>query len=191
MTQLRRDDALEDAAGMRITPELQRWLAPRTDVDGDCWIWTGFCNNGGRSPSCSVGGERGKSARTWVWQQVNPRAPFDHRRHAIVTTCRHTKCLNPLHLLKMTRADALSWFAEAGAYMTPRSRRARQVNGRKQSRITPEIAAQIRSERAAGATISELARRFPGCRSTMRKICNGQSFAEVGVPFSQLLRLAA
>ena len=134
-----------------------RWLAfvPARPADG-CWLWRGAKDRDGYGVIADAG-------RTLAAHRVGfelykrPLPPGALLMHS----CDTPSCVNPAHLsIGTKRANA--------ADMTAKGRRA--------SKLTRELALQIRARANAGETCSALASEFGVAESTVRAIKSGTAW---------------
>lgn len=68
----------------------------------DCWPWLGATN--GKNVPVKCIDSTNVSARRWLWQTLF--GPLD-RDFDVTTQCGNTRCMNPVHMRAVTRAELL------------------------------------------------------------------------------------
>ncbi len=128
-----------------------------------------------------------KPASHIVWETEHGPVPKDRR---LVLTCRNRDCLAIEHMALMTKAEAMAFAAEAGAWDTVKHRIARVNNARKNAKLTQEQAAQIReSVLVQNQRREHVAQQFGVCPSTVNYIIRGDRWASQ-IAGSSIFRLA-
>lgn len=168
--------------------------------DKGCMRWKGGCNERGypyvydratyeRRLAASKSGKANgmKPASHVIWESEHDPVPKDRR---LVLTCRNRDCLAIEHMAMMTTVEAAAFAAEAGAWDTVKHRIARVNNARKNSKLTQDLAAQIRESVLVHKQHREnVAKQFGVCPSTVNYIVRGDRWASQ-IPGSSIFRLA-
>lgn len=77
-----------------------------TDPDTDCWIWTAYCDSKNGYPRITLymdGGPRGLWAHRVAYETLL--GIKIARGMTLEHTCRVSSCINPAHLIEVTRAE--------------------------------------------------------------------------------------
>lgn len=150
---------------------LEAYLAPRTEWDGDCLVWTRSLNST-NTPVTSIHGRSVNVRRLVFSVQQYPVGP----KLCVVSGCGNSRCLS--HLQAMAKVDVARWLGSTGRLSTPACIAARRRNGRSNSKYTMAQARQARELRSTGTTlrrISELTG-LPGWY--VSRICAGKAWPE-------------
>ena len=141
----------------------------RCEEVGECWVWMGKMT-AQRHPSASHNG-KSMLVRRRVFELVHGTLP-DTRRFGIVTTCGNHRCVNPEHLRNASRASMVRLAYKNGRRNPLReyTARSRARVGSTGSKLTPEIAAAIRTDTRP---TKELAAEFACSESLIRKVRTG------------------
>jgi hypothetical protein len=89
----------------RSTAEFKLWSKvefPRRDAVIDCWLWTG-CKTWEGHGQLSIC-HKTRSVRRIVFGEFVAEVP---RENLVVDTCFEPACVNPFHLLSVTRSEAI------------------------------------------------------------------------------------
>ena len=147
------------------------------EVDG-CMNWTGYVN--GKTPSTSIGG-RGMSVRGLIALRLG----IDAKGKVVTNSCGNNLCVRPEHIKLMDKGKFHSYISKTKVDSQAWSRRAKlSAAVRKRSKLTAEIAAQIRAEQI---THKQIAEKYGVCKSTVDRIRRGESWRDYGM-FGQLWR---
>jgi predicted XRE-type DNA-binding protein len=151
-------------------------IKEKTVEVGDCMEWTGYYNR--RTPATTIAG-RGISVRSLVALRLG--MPTDGKM--VTNRCCNINCVNPEHLVLMTKSQFHSHVSKHRLDQTSLSRRMKISKAvRKRSKLTAEIAAQIRSHPGKQ---SEIAEQFGVCKKTVYVIRAGITWRDYGM-FAQL-----
>jgi len=143
---------------------------------GDCMEWTGYYNK--RTPATTIAG-RGMSVRSLVALRLG----MQIEGKVVTNKCCNTSCVNPEHLVLMTRSQFHSHVSTHRLDQTALARRIKISKAvRKRSKLTAEIAAQIRAHTGKQ---DEIAAEFGVCKKTVYVIRAGITWRDYGM-FSQL-----
>ena len=86
-------------------------LLANVDATGDCWLWTGHCNQFGYGVVKHRGADRDRMAHLVLYEQLVGAVPdgleLDH-------LCRVRNCVNPDHLEPVTHPDISAFSCSAG-----------------------------------------------------------------------------
>jgi len=163
--------------------------------DNGCLRWKGGCNQRGypyvydeatykrrRAASTAARVNGMKPASHVVWEAQHGPVPEGHR---LVMTCRHRDCLEIGHMAVMTWKDASAFAAAGGAYDTVKHQVARVANARKNAKLTPELAQQIRVRVLQGnERRADVANDLDVSESTVAYIVRGARWAQQLAPSS-------
>jgi hypothetical protein len=173
------DGDYDDAQQQRDAHEREQWEAEQ--MTNDCTLWEG--------PKAGSGyGVRSIKGRLYyvhrlAWESVNGPIPAGF---VIAHRCDTPACHNPDHLFACTQADNLLDMRRKGRGNTGERHgsktqpdsvaRGERVGG---SKLTESIVRAIRSERAAGRTLPELATKYGVAFQTISKVANRTSWRHV------------
>lgn len=143
---------------------------------GDCLEWTGYYNK--KTPATSIGG-RGMTVRSLVALRLG----MNIEGKLVTNRCCNTNCVNPEHLVVMTKSKFHSHVSKNKVDQTALARRIKLSKSvRKRSKLTPEIAQQIRSHPESEEKTAAI---FGVCKRTVGSIRRGETWRDYGM-FSQL-----
>ncbi len=133
--------------------------------EGGCWVWTGSRNASGYGFFGLGRSARGVLAHRFSFAMVNGPIP---PKMCVLHKCDNPPCVNPDHL----------WLGTQAQNMADKIAKGRQRVGAKDrhrlSKITREVAAQIRHERASGKLVKHIAKDRGLCVQTVSDILNGR-----------------
>lgn len=128
------------------------WIHSRCEEDGDCMLWQGSRDQGGR-PKLSFKPAQGVcktlQPRRLVWEQSKGPIP---KSLFVTVTCGNPLCLNPAHMELITKGEVIRRTAQ-----NPATRARRHLAGlkrREESERDMELARQIRQSPKSGAQLS-------------------------------------
>lgn len=141
----------------------------RVEKTQSCWLWTGPLKDNGYG-KFSIG-KSGVRAHRWIWEHTHGPIP---RGVELRHTCdrfyapgdaTYRRCVNPDHLETGTHAENM-------ADMTARGRQAAGERSSK-CRLSDKDVADARSMRAAGMTVTSVARHFSYDPGSMSRVLRG------------------
>lgn len=153
--------------------ELLAWLAPRTTEEGDCLLWKGRVDSEGLIRG-SVGGKCGRSVRRWVWEEYHAQ---DAGRRTVTYRCGTTACLNPLHLVALSKSEACQLASSRGSYRCPVVQAKREKTLRESSPLH-RVKDQVRADREQGLTIYQLEQKYGVTSSAIARFLRGETHRE-------------
>lgn len=153
--------------------DVMAWVETRAQLDEDtcCLIWKRAVNGDGL-PVASVDGVRARNVRRWLHEQLL--GPADGMR--LVLTCREPHCVQPAHFCLLLPGQVAVLSASEGRYVTPKRLASSRRNGRRGSKLTAADAEHVRSMRAEGKKLREIAEAFGMSISAASLICLGKSW---------------
>lgn len=167
-----------DAGRPRLPFEENFWR--RVSVTDGCWVWNGPLRPNGYGQVTRRG--RNISAHRVAYELVNGPVPEGAvLRH----TCDNRRCVSPRHLVPGTQRENARDMVERQRSLTG-DRNPMRVNpgsvlrgaDNGNSKLTPEIASEIRRVRAVeGLSLALLARRFGVCKRTVQLVLSGRRWA--------------
>ena len=123
-------------------------ILKRTTECGDCLLWTGSFVHGTR-PVVSI-----KNKKLYVKRHLLELAGSDLRRNCVISTCGNNTCVNPEHLLVVSRTTVLKRTAASGAFSTIAVRARVAAGKRKKSKLSQEAALEIRNSSESIAVLA-------------------------------------
>lgn len=174
--------SVEDAAQRLSLPLETGFLArvrARCELDpedpGTCWLWSGGLRTDG-NPICTIGARR-VSLRPEVLRAVGKWRPA---YRATCTTCDNKLCVRPEHIKPLTGAQHTQRLYKGGLLgRADHTASKAAANRRVHSRLTWDVVREMRSRRAAGATVDELVTLAPGVsKKTVYEVLSGKRWAE-------------
>ena len=147
---------------------------------GDCWEWTGAMQSNAPTPMINYK------------QKVQPvrRALAQHMGKSITNKlvtckCRNELCVNPDHLLVVTRKRLQEMVSKERKYTSnPVRMQKLAAKARAHAKLNPELAAEIRE---ADGTQREIAARYGITQATVSVIKRGVTWRDYSNPFAQLI----
>lgn len=162
--------------------DLLAYLQRRTHEIGDCWVWTGAAQKAGGAPVMRMGKStinvRPLVYKTLIADNIRP-------GNLVITTCGERGCVNPDHLTQTTRKKLQKKLAQHDYHANPLRREKLRQAALKRSKITQEIADQIR---ASEGSQREIGLRFGLSQACVSKIMRYESWAS---PSNIFMRLVA
>jgi hypothetical protein len=153
-------------------------LHHHTTEEGDCMLWKHGTNSYGY-PLARIDGIT-VNVRKWVFEQAGKTMK---NRHVIATRCGNRTCLNPDHLICVTRSSS-----NAAAYRTGRRNVASETAARRQSaalqggiwtpKLNLEKARAIRAMKGGSRSQQSIADEYGISRSTVGEIWSGRRWRE-------------
>lgn len=153
----------------------------RIEEDGDCWEWKGAFQSCGATPMIHWG-NKVIAVRRLVAIEMGKNVTGK----VVTCSCRNELCVNPDHIMVVTRKQLQVILAKERTYHTSPVRRMRisQIAREKLAKITYEQAMQIRQ---AEGTQRAIAAMFGVSQATVNKIKLGVTWQDYTNPFVQLL----
>lgn len=146
--------------------------------EGDCWLWQGAMDKG--TPRAKVGGKM-VYVRRLVLELKGKKI---HTGMRATTTCGDERCVNPDHVVASTPSAINAAVARRTGFARKAARRAKiSAAKRKNSHVTPEMVAEIRSSDGTGRAI---AARLGLHASTVNDIRAHRTWVDYSNPFFQL-----
>jgi hypothetical protein len=148
---------------------------------GDCLEWQGHMGGRGTTPVISVN-RVAVSIRRAILEE---RGVILTEGQRCTTKCNNPRCVNPDHIKVLTTKQFMSRAAK-GRSATVEASRARKIaeSHRKHSKITMEIAQQIRLDQRPGRLAAP---EYGISKSLYDKIRRGESWRDFANPFFQLM----
>ncbi len=166
-----------------MSPENQdalQGIHDRCDDEGECWIWRDATTRDGypiyRPTGCGCTLVR-RAVFVMAGGKLKPRQP-------LVSSCGDRRCVNPAHLSISTLSKIAKSAAKRGAWAGQARRAAISAAQRKHSKITEEIAAEVRASNEASRA---LAARFGVDKSLIARIRSGVAWRDYSSPFAGLM----
>lgn len=162
----------------RTRPRFERFVEK---LPTGCWIWTGATSRVGRAMRAHFGmGSRACLANRVAYALAN--GPFDAQLQ-VTQWCKNTLCMNPAHLLAMSRRQLANRARLEGT----------QVRGARCHWLTSLTEAEvvnIRQLAAGGATYAAIRAVCGLPKGTIAKIVRGETWKHVGGPRRRRLAVA-
>lgn len=154
-------------------------LRKHSNEVGDCWEWFGSFQSSGSTPAMNFNG-RVKPARRHIAEQLG----LDVVGKVVTCKCRNYMCVNPDHIMVITRARLQALTAKELAYANNPAR-VKKISdkARARSRLTMQIVEQIR---AAEGKQRDIAARFGVSQTTVSVIRRGEAWRDHTNPFAGL-----
>lgn len=174
--------------GPKPLPRAERFAARVLKTD-DCWLWTGTVHNqrggyGAFYDDAPHGRQKLRRAHRVAYELAHGVDLSNASHIAVRHSCDNPPCVRPHHLVLGTQANNLQDMRDRGRESLPPVERGTQ---RYNAKLTEEIVQQARSEHAAGASFSALARKYGVTRPCITQAIKGQGWAHVGPPSSTIV----
>ena len=154
-------------------------LRKHSEEVGDCWEWFGSMQSSGSTPAMNWKGHV-KPVRRHIAEQLG----LDVVGKVVTCKCRNYMCVNPDHIMVITRARLQAMTAKELNYAVNPARVKKIADkARSRSRLTIEIAQQIRE---AEGTQREIGQRFGISQTTVSVIKRGEAWRDHTNPFAGL-----
>lgn len=153
-------------------------LKARCEEEGDCWVWQGCVNNG--VPVASINGVN-STVRRALYKLAHGEIGSGL---VMITTCNDPRCINPDHARVVTRAILAQEMGAAGIMGgTVRSAKISKTKRLKYSKISVDIAQEIRVSNETGVALSK---RYGVGQSLVSSVRLHKAWKEYSTPFSGL-----
>lgn len=160
--------------------ELIERVLKHIDEVGDCWEWNGATQS--NSPTPSINWKRQCKPVRRVLAEAMGKAI---QGKFVTCKCRNELCVNPDHLLVVTRKRLQEMLAKERNYQVNPVRMKKLADkARLNSKLTVELAAEIRD---AEGTQREIAARYGISQATVSVIKRGKTWRDYSNPFAQLI----
>lgn len=147
---------------------------------GDCWEWTGAMQSNAPTPVINYN-RKAQPVRRALAEAMGK--PITNK--LVTCKCRNELCVNPDHLLVVTRKRLQEMVSKERKYTSnPVRMRKLAEKAREHSKLTTELAAQIRE---ADGSQREIAARYGVSQSTVSVIKRGVTWRDYSNPFAQLI----
>lgn len=147
---------------------------------GDCWEWTGATQANAPTPTMNYKGRVGSVRRFLAEAQGK-----SIKGKLVTCKCRNELCVNPDHLLVVTRKRLQEMVSKERKYTSNPVRMKKLADkARENSKLTSELAAEVRD---ADGTQREIAARFGISQATVSVIKRGKTWRDYTNPFTQLI----
>lgn len=146
---------------------------------GDCWEWTGATQSNAPTPTMRWNGKV-KAVRRFI---VEARGKPLHNKLA-TCKCRNELCVNPDHVMLVSRKQLQDLVAKERQYQTnPVRMKKLSEKARRRAKLTPEQVEQIRE---AEGTQRLIAAQFGITQATVSCIKRGKTWRDYSNPFAGL-----
>jgi hypothetical protein len=147
---------------------------------GDCWEWTGAMQSNAPTPTINYK-KKVMPVRRLLAQEMGK--PITGK--LVTCKCRNELCVNPDHLLVVTRKRLQEMISKERKYTSnPVRMQKLAAKARQHSKLTLELAAEIRE---ADGSQREIAARYGVSQSTVSVIKRGRTWRDYSNPFAQLI----
>jgi hypothetical protein len=155
-------------------------LEKHTEEVGNCWEWQGSMQSGAPTPMINFN-HRCQPVRRLLAQAMGKTV----EGMFVTCKCRNELCVNPDHLLVVTRKRLQEMLAKERNYQVNPVRMKKLADkARLNSKLTVELAAEIRD---ADGTQREIAARYGISQATVSVIKRGKTWRDYSNPFAQLI----
>jgi hypothetical protein len=138
-----------------------------------CRLWPGARTAAGIPQASDGAKRRGLNLRREVYTLAVGPIPEGHE---VVMDCEVPTCLEPGHMLAMTKSERMRRLGKAGRLSTPAFVAARAKAAQDRSDFSMEKAAEMRAKRQAGAKLEALAAEFGLSVDMASRICRGEAW---------------
>lgn len=160
--------------------ELIERVRRHIDEVGDCWEWNGATQS--NSPTPAINWKRKvQPVRRLLASELGKQITGKF----VTCKCRNELCVNPDHLLVVTRKRLQEMVSKERNYQVSPVRMKKLADkARRNSKLTVELAAEIRE---AEGTQRQIAARFGISQATVSVIKRGKTWRDYSNPFAQLI----
>lgn len=160
--------------------ELTERVRRHIEEIGDCWEWTGAMQSNAPTPMINYN-RKVQPVRRALAEKMGKSI----KGKLVTCKCRNELCVNPDHLLVVTRKRLQEMVSKERKYTSsPVRMRKLAEKARAHSKLTPELAAEIRE---ADGSQREIAARYGISQSTVSVIKRGVTWRDYSNPFAQLI----
>ena len=160
--------------------ELTERVRRHIEEIGDCWEWTGAMQS--RAPTPMINYERKVQP---VRRALAEKMGKSIKGKLVTCKCRNELCVNPDHLLVVTRKRLQEMVSKERKYTSnPVRMQKLATKARAHAKLTKELAAEIRE---AEGTQREIAARYGITQATVSVIKRGVTWRDYSNPFAQLI----
>ena len=155
-------------------------LRKRSTEIGDCWEWFGSMQSGGRTPAMNWQGHV-KPVRRHIAETMG----MEITGKLVTCSCRNHLCVNPDHVIVVTRKRLQGMTAKELRYGDTVTR-VKKISdkARARSRLNLEMVQQIRD---AEGKQDDIAARFGISQATVSSIKRGHTWRDYNNPFAGLI----
>lgn len=152
------------------------WLLARVVQRDWCLVWTGSCDNGGRDPRATLGGQS-VNVRRAIWSAMHGgrKLPADCM---VGVSCKTPGCVDPAHIVARSRSKALRGIPKTLAHKA-----AIATTKRKNSKLPQDKVADVLLSTLTGAKEAE---QHGLCKAMVNRIRAGQARRDYSSPFAGL-----
>lgn len=160
--------------------ELIERIRKHIEEVGDCWEWNGAMQS--TAPTPMINWKRKvQPVRRLLASELNKQITGKF----VTCKCRNELCVNPDHLLVVTRKRLQEMLSKERNYTSSPVRMKKLADkARRNSKLTVELAAEIRE---ADGTQREIAARYGVTQATISVIKRGKTWRDYSSPFAQLI----
>lgn len=158
--------------------ELEQYVFARSIEEGECWIWQLSFHHG--HPQMGAKDRRTRTVRRELWETL--RGPVPEGR-CICCNCDNEKCVNPAHLVAMTRKQIGKRAASKGVFSGVTRRAKLADSKRKQGKLDWE---KVHAIRGSDETLKVLAQRYGVAMNTVSQVRLGRRWVDFSSPFVAL-----
>lgn len=160
--------------------ELTERVRRHIEEIGDCWEWNGAMQFNAPTPVINY-----KHKVTSVRRAFAEEMGKSIKGKLVTCKCRNELCVNPDHLLVVTRKRLQEMISKERKYTSnPVRMQKLAAKARARGKLTPELAAEIRE---AEGSQREIAARYGISQSTVSVIKRGKTWRDYANPFAQLI----
>ena len=153
----------------------------RIEEVGDCWEWRGAMQSVAPTPTM-----RFRDTTMPVRRAIAIVQGKEVEGKVVTCKCRNELCVNPDHVMVVTRRKLQTLIAKERDYATNPARRKRiSDRARVHAKLTPEIAEQIRQ---AEGKQRDIAAQFGVTQATVSAIKQGKTWKDYSNPFIGLMK---
>lgn len=161
--------------------ELIERVRKRIDEVGDCWEWNGSMQSNSITPQMHY-----KNRVLPVRRILAAEMGLKIEGMLVTCKCRNELCVNPDHLMVVTRQKLSLMVAKRRNYnINPVTLKKLSDSSRRYAKLTPELAAEIRE---AEGVHRDIAARYGVSQPTVSSIKRGATWRDYTNPFSQLFK---
>ena len=163
--------------------ELIKRLQARSIEDGECWIWTGHCQDNG-TPMANWRSFTGRRGPMNV-RRIIAKVRGDVLKNRVCTAkCGTTGCVNPAHIVSITKSKSQKMHADSWKRSGVARMKHAEITRARLSKLTWPIVREIRANQESSG---DLAKRYGVTPESINRVRRYASWRPANNPYMQLM----